>query len=148
MGARRIYLHVPPENETIRTEIGSALKSDGIVLLTAQSSPGGDLMAWQREAKERIEMARRCEALTLLRVDNRERFVGDLLDIGVDEREHIESERGAPMPCAVLDKSGAGLPIDVTDFRIERFDVTRAEWRNEFRKWLDAARGRQAEVTP
>ena len=55
-----------------------------------------------------MEAAKRCEAMALLRVDDGERFIGDLLDIGVSERERIAAARGAPMPCAVLDKTGEG----------------------------------------
>ena len=76
-----------------------------------------------------MEAAKRCEALALLRADDADRFVGDLLDIGVDERERIAGARGAPLPCAVLDKTGEGLPIDVAPFGIERFDVSRTDWR-------------------
>ena len=93
-----------------------------------------------------MEAAKRCEAMALLRVDDGERFVGDLLDIGVSERERIAAARGAPMPCAVLDKTGAGLPIDVAAFGIERFDVNLTDWRGRFREWLDVARGRPAEA--
>ena len=80
------------------------------------------------------------------RGDDSGRFVGDLLDIGVDERERIASARGAPLPCAVLDKTGAELPIDVAPFGIEHFDVTRENWRGDFRQWLDAARARPADA--
>jgi len=44
------------------------------------------------------------------------------------------------MPCAVLDKTGEKLPLDVSGYRIDRFDVNRDTWRGEFRRWLDAAR--------
>jgi hypothetical protein len=46
------------------------------------------------------------------------------------------------MPCAVLDKAGGNLPIDVGAFGIERFDINRTGWRGEFRQWLDASRVR------
>ena len=80
-----------------------------------------------------MEAARRCEALTLLRVADGGRFIGDLLDIGVDERERIEAARGAPMPCAVFDKTGEALPIDVARYGIERFDVRLTDWHGRFR---------------
>jgi TIR domain len=143
-GSRRIYLHAPSDNEPTRADIGRALSQQGIVPLTAQMGAGGGLAAWQRDSSARMETAKRCEALALLRADDGERFVGDLLDIGVDERERIANARGAPLPCAVLDKTGTNLPIDVSSFDIERFDVNQENWRGEFRLWLDAARARQA----
>ncbi len=109
--------------------------------LTAHTGAGGQLADWQREARDRIETAKRCDALALLRIENDERFVGDILDIGVDERERIAGARGAQLPCAVLDKTGEGLPIDVAPFGIERFDVNRTDWPGQFRAWLDASRG-------
>jgi len=112
--------------------------------VTAQTGAGGGLRSWQREAKTRVEAAKRCEALALLRVDDGDRFVGDLLDIGVNERERISGARGAPMPCAVLDKTGEGLPIDVSPFGIECFDVNLTDWHNRFRDWLDWWRARPA----
>jgi hypothetical protein len=147
--ARRVYLHVPPDGESVRVEISRALASDGIVPVTAPlSAVRGKLADWQREATERIDWAKRCEALALVRVDDGERFRDDLLDIGVDERERIAGARGAPMPCAVLDKTGAGLPIDVGLYGIERFDINRTDWRSEFRNWLDSARVWPMEASP
>jgi len=142
-GARRIYLHAPADCEPARADIGSALKQDGIIAVTAHAA-GGGLADWQREAGARIETAKRCEALALLRPYDSDRFLGDLFDIGVDERARIADARGAPLPCAVLDKTGASLPIDLAPFGIERFDVNRENWRGEFRQWLDAARAEAA----
>jgi hypothetical protein len=147
-GPRLIYLHAPPDSDSARADVDAALKSDGITPLTAaRASASGGLTEWQREARAvRMEAAKRCEALALLRVDDGERFVGDLLDIGVSERERIAAARGAPMPCAVLDKSGEGLPIDIASFHIERFDVSQTDWGGRFRDWLDAARAHPTEA--
>ena len=144
-GPRLIYLHAPPDRDFARAEIGQALKTDGITPVASAVSAGKSLVDWQREAKSmRFEAAKRCEALALLRLEDGERFVGDLLDIGVDERERIAAARGGPMPCAVLDKTGQGLPIDVGPFGIERFDVNQTDWLGRFRSWLDASRGPSA----
>ena len=143
-GPRRIYLHAPAECEPARADIGRALTQDGIVPLSAPRDAGDGLAAWQRNSGARMETAKRCEALALLRGDDADRFIGDLLDIAVDERARIADARGAPMPCAVFDRTGASLPIDVSSFGIERFDVTRENWRGEFRLWLDAERARPA----
>jgi hypothetical protein len=143
-GTHRIYLHAPSDYEPVRADIGRALAQDGIVPLTAHANAGGGLSAWQRDSSARMEAAKRCEALALLRADDGDRFVGDLLDIGVDECARIADARGTPLPCAVLDKTGASLPIDVSPFGIQHFDVNRENWRGDFRHWLDTVRAQQA----
>ncbi len=147
-GARRIYLHSQAEYEPERAEIGRALEQDGIVPLTAHASADGGLAGWQYESGARMEAAKRCAALALLRPQDPDRFVGDLIDIGVDERARIEDARGAPLPCAVFDKTGMRMPIDIAPFGIERFDISRENWRGEFRQWLDVARAPHAEAPP
>ena len=79
-------------------------------------------------------------ALALVRADANEGFIGDLLDIGVDERERIQSARGVPLPCAVLDQSGTPLPIDVSAYGIKRFDLGSDAWKAEFGTWLAQVR--------
>jgi hypothetical protein len=44
----------------------------------------------------------------------------------------------------VLDQSGQGLPIDVSGYGIERFDVGREDWRGQFQGWLKQAQERSA----
>jgi hypothetical protein len=147
-GERRIYLHVPGKAEDAQAKIGQLLSQEGIISLSAQPEVGDDLAAWQREAKTRVATAKRCEALALLRADgDGERFIGELLDIGVDERRRIAEARGAPMPCAVLDMTGTPLPIDVSAYGIERFDLTQDTWHGDFRRWLDGARHASAGAT-
>jgi hypothetical protein len=109
------------------------------VSLTAQMNGDRGLAGWQHESGARMEAAKRCSALALLRSQDADRFVGDLIDIGVDERARIEDARGAPLPCAVLDNTGMSTPINVAPFGIERFDINRENWRSEFRHWLDSA---------
>jgi hypothetical protein len=121
------------------------LVQDGIVPLTPVSDPSRDLADLTRESRMRIEVAKRCDALALLRSDSDEQFVGDLIDIGFHERDRIQIARGAPLPCAVLDRSGErSLPIDVSGHEIERFDLGSDSWRGEFRSWLDKSRVKAA----
>ncbi len=147
-GPRLIYLHALPDSDSERAEVDAALKTDGIVPLTTSSRGGAGLAAWQRESAERINMARNCEALTLLRAGDPGRFAGDLVGIGINERKEMSGARGAPLPCAVLDKTGESLPIDVAPFGIERFDVNQTDWRGRFRSWLDASRSAPAGAAP
>jgi hypothetical protein len=147
-GPRLIYLHAPPNSEAPRAEIAQALKEDGIAPVTPVVGAGRGLADWQSEAKQRISMAKHCEALALLRVGDEDRFLNDLFGIGVNERKEMSGSYGAPLPCAVLDKIGDGLPVDLSQFRIERFDVNKADWRSQFRAWLDAARAATAGAAP
>lgn len=143
-GQRRVFLHARAEDTSMREEVKRILSQDGIAPMTTVSDPGRDIADWTRESRARIEIAKRCEALALVRADGDERFVGDLLEIGIDERERIQAARGSPLPCAVLDRSGQGLPVDVSAFGIERFDLATEDWRGKFRGWLDSARAKPA----
>jgi hypothetical protein len=136
-GPRRVYLYAQPDHARARDDIGRQLLQDGIAPLTQPANAPNNLGGWQKDSGARMEAARRCQALALVRADDDQRFVGDLLDIGVDEREQIATARGAPLPCAVLDRTGAPMPIDVTPFGIDRFDLSCDAWRREFRDWLD-----------
>jgi TIR domain len=138
-GQTRVYLHARPENAGAYDEVKRVLQEDGIAPLSAVADPGRDIADWMRESRARIETAKRCDALALVRADGNEKFIGDLLEIGVDERERIQTARGAPLPCAVLDRSGQTLPIDVSSYGIERFDVGRDDWRSRFQGWLKQA---------
>jgi hypothetical protein len=40
------------------------------------------------------------------------------------------------------------MPIDIASFGIERFDVNRTDWRNQFRAWLEGAHGAAAGTSP
>jgi len=139
-GARRIYLHARPEQAAVSDEVKRILSQDGIPALSPVADPGRDIADFTRESRARIEAAKRCDALALLRSAGDERFIDDLLEIGVDERERIQNARGAALPCAVLDRSGETLPVDVSGFGIERFDLGNDDWRGKFHGWLDQAR--------
>jgi hypothetical protein len=139
---RRIYLHARPEDASVYDEVKRVLSHDGIVSLSTVADKGRDIANWMRESRSRIETAKRCDALALVRGIGDERFIGDLLDIGIDERERIESARGAPLPCAVLDRSGTGLPVDVSSYGIKHFDVADENWSGKFQVWLEQTQAR------
>ena len=92
------------------------------------------------EAKERFEIVKSCRALALVRPANDASFIGDLIDIGVVERERIETARGASLPCAILDKSTEDLSIDISRYGIKRFDLGKADWGSQFSAWFNEIR--------
>ncbi len=138
-GDKRIYLHAAAAGEAARLEIDSALKAEGIASLTLKITPG-PLEEARKQSKMRVAAVKRCAALALVRAGDDDSFVDDLFDIGVDECSDVARQRGAPLPCAVLDKIGGDLPYDVEPLGIARFDLTRPTWRGDFRHWLDAGR--------
>jgi hypothetical protein len=141
----RIYLHARPGDASLVGDLQRRLKPLGINLMSAVSGAGHELADWVREGKARFEVAKRCDALALVRPDSDDNFVGDLIDIGVDECERVQAARGTPLPCAVFDRSGADFPIDVSPYDIRRFDLARTNWDAEFAAWLREARlARQA----
>jgi hypothetical protein len=129
-------VHARPECAAVCDEVKHILSQDGITPLSAVTDPGRDIADWTRESRTRIEAAKRCDALALVRGDGDERFIGDLLEIGVDERERIQVARGAPLPCAVLDRSSQMLSIDVSGYGIQRFDLADGDWLGKFHGWL------------
>jgi TIR domain len=141
---RPIYLHARREYASICDEIKHALTQDGIPTVSPMPNQGHDIADFARESRARIATAKRCDALALLRGDGDERFIDELNEIGIDERERIEAARGAPLPCAILDRSGQTLPIDMSGFGIERFDLGRDDWRSKFHAWLAQARAHPA----
>jgi hypothetical protein len=146
-GKKRVYLHARGDQAPARNDIQRLLSEFGITPLSAAINTGNALIDWTREVKARFEAAKRCDALALVRGDDNEGFIGDLLDVGVDERERIQSARGTPLPCAVLDRSGVPLPIDVSAYGIERFDLGHENWRNEFGAWLERTRTQGARTS-
>jgi hypothetical protein len=140
IGPRRVYLHARSGQASLCDQVKRALTQRGIAPLSTVADPGRNLADWGRESRTRMETAKHCDAMALVRADGDESFVGDLLEIGIDERERIQAERGAPLPCAVLDHSGQTLPIDVSGCGIERFDLADDSWSGRFRGWLDQFR--------
>jgi hypothetical protein len=96
------------------------------------------------ESKARITAVRYCDALALLRPSADPAFVGDPLDVGVDERERVRVVRGAPLPCAVLDRSGAPMEVDVARFGIECFELGNPQWPAAFLTWIGRHRAASA----
>ena len=142
----RIYLHARPEHAELRAEIDSVLRKHGecIIVPLPPSACSGDPVGWMEESKARITAVRYCDALALLRPSADPAFVGDLLDVGVDERERVRVARGAPLPCAVLDRSGAPLEVDAARFGIERFELGNPQWPAAFLAWIGRHRAASA----
>lgn len=147
IGPRRVYLHARAGQASLCDELKRVLTQRGIAPLSTVSDPGRELADWGRESRARMETAKHCDAMALVRADGDESFIGDLLEIGIDERERIQAARGAPLPCAVLDHSGQTLPIDVSGCGIERFDLADDSWSGRFRGWLDQFRAQPVAVS-
>lgn len=131
-GTRRIYLHARAEDAPIRQEVHDRLLDDGFEPAGGTPDPGKELIDWMLESKIRIKTAKDCDALALIRAKGDANFPFTLRNIGYYERETIDRARRAPLPCAVLDHSGEELPIDVSGWGIERFDLLNGDWRGEF----------------
>ncbi len=135
-GPRRIYLHARTEDAPICLEVQDRLTEVGFNPAIDMTGPGEELRDWRRATKNRIEMAKGFDALALIRAK------------GDDELEAIAQARGAPLPCAVLDRSGEELPIDVSGWGVEHFDLHNNHWRGEFRQWLDKGAARPVAAPP
>jgi TIR domain-containing protein len=141
----RIYLHARPEHAELRAEIVSALrKHECIVVHPPPPACSSNPVEWLKESKARIAAVHHCDALALLRPSADPTFVGDLLDVGVDERERVQAARRAPLPCAVLDHSGAPLEVDAARFDIEHFELGNPQWPAAFLAWIGRHRAASA----
>jgi hypothetical protein len=132
----RLYLHARPECQALRLSVSNDLRSAGCTVVAPIAAATGESLAdWTAESRARIEAARHCDALTLLRGSADHDFGDELCDIAIDERERINAERGAPLPCAVLDASRVPFPME--DFArrnsIEIFDLCKPAWQSSFK---------------
>ena len=108
---------------------------------------GGTLRSWSDERSSRMQRAKSCDVLGLIRPPDDADFNGELLDIAVDEREQIAAVRGSPLPCAVFDGRGRQLPLFATRFGLHGFDLRAPEWADAFSAWLNGARAHGARTT-
>jgi hypothetical protein len=134
----RIYLHARPEHDHLRAQVEQALSSLGCDSVAMPPGTVQTLSGWTKESEQRIQLARRCDALALLRAVD-DGFYGDLLDVGIDDRERITADRGRALPCAVLDAAAEPLPTIASTYGIERFRLDQPNWKPAFRSWLDEA---------
>ncbi len=138
-GAQRVYLHVRQDHRDLCDRVRGSLAQDGITAL-GPVDPVAFLGQQAKERESRIALVQHCAALALVRSDDDATFIGDLLDIGVEERMRLQDKRGGvPLPCAILDGSGRNLPFDVSPFGIRRFDLASESWHGEFRGWVTEA---------
>jgi len=140
--ARRIYLHLRPDPDyaKLREQVGEDLKKDGLlpIPVSQPAAAANGMNDWVIERKRRLRDARHCAALGLVRAGDDESFALDLYEIGVEDRDLIEEEKGVKPPCAVFDSASEALDFDYQGFEINRFDIRAPNWRDEFRAWLDA----------
>jgi hypothetical protein len=142
--AQRVYLHVRNGQGELGDRVRGGLAKDGLDAV-GPIDAAALLGQHATERDARIAVAQQCAALALVRADDDASFVGDLCDIGVDERMRMADKRGGvPLPCAVLDGSGARMPFDVSPFGIRRFDLGRETWPGEFLAWVKEAQGQAA----
>jgi hypothetical protein len=139
----RLYLHARSEYDALRQNVSDELRTAGCNVVTpVAATTGGSMTDWATERRARIEAAQHCDALTLLRGSSDPAFRDELLDIAIDERERINTARGAPLPCAVLDASRAPFPMAnfARSNSIALFDLGEPAWRSSFTAWVESSR--------
>jgi hypothetical protein len=140
----RLYLHAPTGAEDVLTVVVSELRNDGYSIVPAVPRAASTTLSdWQSEVNARVQVAQKCDVLTLLRSTNDPRFDDEFLEVGADELPRINAaRRDRPLPCAVLD--GSGAPFALAEYAkrsgIEFFDLSQPSWRPEFKTWFGRAR--------
>jgi hypothetical protein len=86
-GPPRLYLHTPPGPEDVRTEVESELRAEGYTIVSVTPRTNGSL-DWRDERKDRLEVVRTCDVLTLLRPTDDPAFDLDFSAVGIDTLNH------------------------------------------------------------
>src|SRR5262249_34517028 len=134
-----VYLHARADDSQLRHQVASTLDQRGCTVIDpVPLDRTGTLTSWSDERAIRMQRARSCDVLGLIRPAADADFTSELLDIAVDEREQIAAVRGAPLPCAVFDGYGRQLPSFATRFGLQGFDLRTPEWAEAFSAWLRA----------
>jgi hypothetical protein len=104
----RLYLHSRQSANGLRVIVSDQLKLAGCIVIDPVADVASTtISALHVESQRRIQLAKRCDALTLLRTPNDPSFDDELIDIAFDELERINKERSRPIACAVLDGGGS-----------------------------------------
>ena len=135
----RIYLHGAAD-EDLRLQIEGQLDRNPFQIISLPSEREETLTAWSKQSREHVGLAKKCDALVLIRDPTDEDFVVELLDIATDY-ERIIRERGSPLPWAVLDSVGQQLPSFATACGATRFDLNDPTWPDRLRAWLGSSAG-------
>jgi hypothetical protein len=143
IGPLRLYLHVPPSSDPVRGEVERDLRADGFRIVPPVRRAAGDTIAdYQTETAARVQAAKICDALALLRATNDPTFDDEFLEVGADELDRINAARAdRPLRCAILDRSGA--PFELADYARQRgvalFNLMDPAWRPAFKAWVSGA---------
>src|SRR5262249_27940668 len=87
-----LYLHAPLGPDDIREKIAKDLRDDGYRIVPAvPRAVGNELANWQAEVTARVQVAQKCDVLTLLRSTDDPRFNDEFLEVGADELSRINT---------------------------------------------------------
>jgi hypothetical protein len=142
----RLYLHDPTAGD-VRSVVAKELRQAGCVVIDPAPAATNDSIADSyAESLERIKLAKRCDAMTVLRASPDPGFEAEIEDIAFDELERINADRQRPLPCAVVDKTGEDYELDPIVRRkgVARFDATVKHWPAKMLDWLNAHRANAA----
>jgi hypothetical protein len=135
----RLYLHTPRLANGLRAIVTDHLKQAGCVVVDpVPDAASATIGAVHLESQQRIELAKRCDALTLLRTPDDSSFDDELIDIAFDELERINKERSRPIACAVLDggRSDHELLQSVAIRGVRHFRLSDPAWPSTVMAWI------------
>ena len=137
--SRRLYLHAAPAQIEARDAVQRALEQDGLHPVSTRLAAPSAADFGQEERRSRLNQAKRCDALVFVTGTGGAADEDEFFQVCVDDRRVMEGERGAPLPCVVLDRSGGRLSFSPAAWDAACIDATREGWRDELLAWADRA---------
>ena len=125
-------------------EVKRILLQDGVTPLSTVADPGRDIADWMRESRARM---RPPNAATRWRwcapTATKDSSAICFKSVSTDANASQSTRGGSAAICGAC-SFGVTLPIDVSGYGIERFDVAGDDWPSEFQGWLNQAHERPA----
>lgn len=137
-----IYLHARAENRAAWARAFDALSANGVAVVPGEPDAlSTDVKRKQEIRRQRIGIMGGCDAVLILTGANGWNVDEDMVTVGRIDRNSARAQSNRPLPCAVLDVTGAAVATPerkqaARNLNIEWIDATVVGWPSAVRQWL------------